>query len=104
MNQFLWGPAWSPDGKTIVCVIYQTGDARSSLVAVDAITGKQSIIFESKDGFLRDPAWLPEGRSLLALYFGKETNFSRWQIVEVSHQDRRAHRSEERRGGKEWRS
>jgi serine/threonine protein kinase len=91
MNQFLWGPAWSPDGKTIVCVIYQTGDARSSLVAVDAITGKQSIIFESKDGFLRDPAWLPEGRSLLALYFGKETNFSRWQIVEVSHQDRRAH-------------
>jgi len=89
MNQFLWGPAWSPDGKTIVCVVYQTGDARSSLVAVDAITGKQSIIFDSKDGFLRRPAWLPDGGSLLALYFGKETNFSRWQVVEVSRQDRR---------------
>ncbi len=89
MNQFLWSPAWSPDGKTIVCVVYQTGDARSSLVAVDAITGKQSIIFDSKDGFLRRPAWLPDGGSLLALYFGKETNFSRWQVVEVSHQDGR---------------
>ena len=35
-------PAWSPDGKTIVCVAYQQGDALGGLLAVDAITGKQN--------------------------------------------------------------
>jgi len=85
MNQFLWGPAWSPDGKTIVCVIHQQGDALSGLVAVNAITGKQNLIFESTDGYLSTPVWLPDGGSLLVLSLNKETNFSRWQIVEISY-------------------
>jgi eukaryotic-like serine/threonine-protein kinase len=88
-DQLLWDPAWSPDGKTIVCVIQQQGDAISSLVAVDAITGKQTLFFESKDGFLHIPQWLPDGSGLLALYEGRETNFSRQQIVEISYQDRK---------------
>jgi eukaryotic-like serine/threonine-protein kinase len=50
LNQYLYDPAWSPDGKTIVCVTFQQGDALSALVAVDAITGKQNIIFESQTG------------------------------------------------------
>ncbi|MGA7771107.1 MAG: hypothetical protein WCA27_33330 [Candidatus Sulfotelmatobacter sp.] len=90
MNQALYDPAWAPDGKTIVCVIYQQGDALSDLVAVDAITGKQDLIFESKDGFLSRPVWLPEGDGLLTLYSGRETNFTRQQIVEISYRDRRA--------------
>jgi len=89
-NQLLWDPAWSPDGKTIICMINQHGDALSSLVSVDAITGKQTLIFESKDGFLSSPQWLPDGGSLLALYSGRDTNFTRQQIVEISHRDRRS--------------
>jgi eukaryotic-like serine/threonine-protein kinase len=89
-NQVLFSPAWSRDGKTIVCVIFQQGEALSSLVTVDAITGKQTLIFESKDGFLDKPAWLPDGSSLLALYFGRDTNFTRQQIVEISYRDHRA--------------
>jgi eukaryotic-like serine/threonine-protein kinase len=89
-DQLLWDPAWSPDGKAILCVIQQQGDALSSLVAVDAITGKQTLFFESKDGFLSSPQWLPDGGSLLALYSGRETNFSRDQIVEISLRDRRS--------------
>jgi serine/threonine protein kinase/sugar lactone lactonase YvrE len=89
MSQFLWGPAWSPDGKTIMCVILQPG-ALSGLVAVDAITGKQNLIFESTDGYLSTPVWLPDGGGLLALSLNRETNFSRWQIVEISYRDRRA--------------
>jgi serine/threonine protein kinase len=88
-KQSLYRPAWSPDGKTIACVMYQQGDALSSLVAVDAITGKQTVVFESKDGYLERPAWLPDGSGLLALYWGRETNFSRRQIVEISYRDRR---------------
>ena len=88
-KQALYHPAWSPDGKTIVCVTYQQGDALSDLVAVDAITGKQTVIFESKDGYLQKTAWLPDGGGLLAPYYGKDTDFTRAQIVEVSYRDRR---------------
>jgi serine/threonine protein kinase len=87
MSQALYAPAWSPDGKTIICVVYTTGDAISGLVAVDAVTGKQNVVFESKDGPLFDPAWLPDGSSLLARYLGKETNFNRSEIVEISYRD-----------------
>ena len=90
MNQYLFDPAWSPDGRTIVCVINQQGDAVSSLVAMDAITGKQSLIFESKDGVLFDPVWLRDGGGLLALYNGIGTNYTRRQIVQISYRDRRA--------------
>jgi hypothetical protein len=33
---------------------------------------------------------LPDGSSLLALYFGRDTNFTRQQIVEISYRDHRA--------------
>jgi Tol biopolymer transport system component len=89
-SKLLLSPAWSPDGKTIVCAIYQQGDALSSLVAVDAITGKQTLIYESLDGFLDRTAWLPDGSGLLALYFGRDTNFNRRQIVEISYRDHTA--------------
>jgi serine/threonine protein kinase len=89
-NGILWGPAWSPDGKTIVCMILQQGDALSGVVAVDPITGKQTLIFESKEGFLFAPVWLRDGGGLLALFRGFETNFTRRQIVEVSFRDRTA--------------
>ena len=88
MNQRLFDPAWSPDGKTIMCVIQQPGDAISGLVAVDAISGKQSLVFDSKTGLLLNPAWLPDGSGLLAIYTGKENNFKRQQIVEISLRDR----------------
>jgi eukaryotic-like serine/threonine-protein kinase len=88
MNQRLYDPAWSPDGKTIVCVIQQPGNAITGLMAVDAVTGKQNLIFEAKDGGLSRPEWLPDGSGLLALYTGMENNFSRHQIVEISLRDR----------------
>ncbi|MGA2346275.1 MAG: protein kinase [Candidatus Sulfotelmatobacter sp.] len=84
MSHRLADPAWSPDGKTIVCVVVQPGDAISGIVAVDAVTGKQNLVFTSNDGFVSGLVWLPDGSGLLALYTGRENNFSRQQIVEVS--------------------
>jgi Tol biopolymer transport system component len=75
-NQFLADPAWSPDGKAIVCVIVQQGDAISGLVAINPLTGKQNLFSESKAGFLSKPVWLPNGSGLLALSFDEETHFS----------------------------
>jgi serine/threonine protein kinase/Tol biopolymer transport system component len=91
MSQALYDPAWSPDGKTILCVVYTTGDAIGGLVAVDAVTGKQNVVFESKDGPLFDPTWLPDGSSLLARYLGRETDFSRYEIVGIPYRDHKAH-------------
>jgi serine/threonine protein kinase len=85
MNQLLAAPAWSPDGKTIMCVIRQPSDTViSGLMAVDAVTGKQNLAFEAKDGILFSTEWLPDGSGLLALYTGMENNFARQQIVEIS--------------------
>ncbi|MGD0570109.1 MAG: protein kinase [Candidatus Sulfotelmatobacter sp.] len=88
MSQRLLDAAWSPDGKTIVCSIIQPGDALGGLVAVDATTGKQDLVFETKYGVLSRPAWLPDGSGLLALYTGRETNFRRQQILEISIRER----------------
>jgi eukaryotic-like serine/threonine-protein kinase len=87
MAQALYDPAWSPDGKTIVCVTYELRDAVSALVAIDVATGKQSTIFEAKDGPLFNPVWMPDGQGLLARYLGRETNFSRNEIVAISYRD-----------------
>jgi eukaryotic-like serine/threonine-protein kinase len=89
MHQNLTDPAWSPDGKTIIGVILEPGDAISGLMAVDATTGKQDLVFTAKDAVLGKPTWLPDGSGLLALSADRETNFSREQIVEISYGDQK---------------
>jgi serine/threonine protein kinase/Tol biopolymer transport system component len=86
-DHVLLHPAWSPDGKTIAGVVYQ-GGALSSLVTVDAITGKQTAIFESKEVYLDKTAWLPDGSGLLVLSYGNGANFR--QISEISIRDHTA--------------
>ena len=54
-------------------------------MAVDAITGKQTLIVDYKEGYLHDPAWLPDGRAFMATAIGDETNFTRYQIIEISY-------------------
>jgi serine/threonine protein kinase/Tol biopolymer transport system component len=83
-SQGLFGPAWSPDGKTILCVATQPGDAVSGLTAVDVKTGQQHSILSSAD-YLYSPAWMPDGRGLLLLDIGSASNFTRPQIVFVSY-------------------
>jgi serine/threonine protein kinase len=84
VSQALWDPAWSPDGKALVCVMHEVGDAMSTLVTVDVATGKQDSFYESKDAILFKPMWLPDGSGLLVL---SATNLTRVQIVEVSYRD-----------------
>ncbi len=86
MGQRLLAPAWSPDGKTILCAVNQPGDALTGLVAVDANSGQQRLILSSADA-LNLPTWMPDGKSLLALDGDRSTNYTRAQIVSVSYPD-----------------
>ncbi|MGA2417539.1 MAG: protein kinase [Candidatus Sulfotelmatobacter sp.] len=91
MSQLVFDPAWSPDGKTIVCVMNQpSADAISGLLAIDVNSGKQSLIFSSTDGVLSRPVWLPDSEGLLSLHSGTEGHFNRQQIVEISLRDRKS--------------
>ena len=83
-SQGLSDPAWSPDGKTILCVVFRPGDAASGLTAVDAKTGQQHL-FLSSVGNLDSPAWMPDGHGLLFLISDSASNFTRRQIVFVSY-------------------
>jgi serine/threonine protein kinase len=65
VNEQLLDPAWSPDGKTIVCVISQPGTALSGLVAINAETGKQKLFATDDKLFFEKPMWLPDGKGML---------------------------------------
>ncbi|MGB7587018.1 MAG: protein kinase [Terriglobales bacterium] len=75
-------PAWSPDGKTIVCMVLQPGTAFSGLVAFDVATGKQQLFFTSNDSIVQRPVWMPDGRGLIAL-----AQFNGSQIIYISYPD-----------------
>ena len=68
-------PAWSPDGKTIVCMVLQPGTAFSGLVAFDIASGKRTVFFTSDNIIVQRPVWMPDESGLLALVeFQPESN------------------------------
>src|ERR1700722_4465518 len=85
-SQALRNPAWSPDGKTILCDVLQPGNALTGLVAVDAASGQQRMILTSNEG-LYLPTWMPDGRGVLVLDQSRSSNYERSQIVYVSYPD-----------------
>ena len=87
-SQGLYNPAWSPDGKTILCVVNQPGDALSGLMAVDARSGQQRLVLSSDSG-LASPTWLPDGSGLLVLERTRSSNFTLQQIVFVVYPEGR---------------
>ncbi|HEY6763742.1 MAG TPA: protein kinase [Candidatus Sulfotelmatobacter sp.] len=83
-NQNLFNPAWSPDGKTIICVIAHSGNDLTGLTAVDVNTGQQRLIMGSADN-LSLPTWMPDGNGMFALDQDRTTNYTRAQIVFISY-------------------
>jgi serine/threonine protein kinase len=78
-------PAWSPDGKTIVCDISQPGTALSGLAAIDVATGKRNLFVTEDRLFFVRPMWLADGKGLLVL--GQLPYAAQWQIFFVSYPD-----------------
>ena len=82
-------PAWSPDGKTIVCFISQPDGALTGLEAVDAETGQRKALVRSKDTVVKRPEWLLDGSGLLASETRSSTNYLTNQIIRVSYPEGR---------------
>jgi eukaryotic-like serine/threonine-protein kinase len=83
-GQGLYTPAWSPDGKTIVCVGLHMGNALESLVAVDVASGRQRVFFGSIGQLFESPNWLPDGSGLLGVLREQSSNYHLAQIAFVS--------------------
>ena len=83
-KQRLEYPAWSPDGKVIVCYISQPEGALTGLDIVDVKSGERKPLVRSQDVISR-PEWLPDGKGLLALSRDATTHFTRAQVIRVSY-------------------
>jgi serine/threonine protein kinase/Tol biopolymer transport system component len=85
ISNALRGPAWSADGKIIVCEMFEPGNGLISLAAIDAATGQIRPFFSSNERMLLIPSWLPDGSGVLGLVREQSTNFTRNQIGFVSY-------------------
>ena len=84
-SQAMYTPAWSPDGKMIVCSRQHATDVWTSMVAIDIASGQQKDFFTSNVQFFKSPGWLPDGSGLLGLARGPETYYHGDQIASVSY-------------------
>ncbi len=84
-SQSLYQPSWSPDGKTIVCVMVDTENVAEDLVGVDSVSGARKIFFSSRDRQFEKPSWLPDGTGLLGQVREESSNFTRTQIGFISY-------------------
>jgi serine/threonine protein kinase len=84
-SEGLYQPAWSADGKTIVCQMVDLGHGFMRLVAIDAVSAQRKVFFSSNERIVERPSWLPDGSGVLNLVQEQSTNFTRYQIGYVSY-------------------
>jgi TolB protein len=72
-KESLLGPAWSPDGKKIAYVSFESGN--SNIYVQDITTGSRQLVESHAKGINSSPAWSPDGTKLaVALSFAGNLN------------------------------
>jgi len=84
-SQQIYAPAWSPDGKTIVCNAVHVGKSIQSVMAVDVGSATSKVIFDENVQIFGGPKWLPDGSGLVGFEADQAWNFSRNQIAMLSY-------------------
>ena len=81
----IFEPAWSPDGRTIVCQMNDFGHGFERIVAVDTSSGQRQYIYSSNQKIFFKPVWLPDGNGVIGLVKEQASNFTRSQIGYLSY-------------------
>ena len=79
--------SWSPDGKTIVVSLQESGDSLNAIgqvISFDAATGVRSTL-TGVPYLPGDIGWFPDGKGLAVLGTGPDSNFNRYQVAYVSY-------------------
>jgi eukaryotic-like serine/threonine-protein kinase len=84
-KQGLGAPAWSPDGKVIVCYVVQPEGALTGLDLVDAQSGQRKAWFRSESAIVQSPEWVADGSGVLARDQDATSNYERYQIARISY-------------------
>jgi len=84
-SQQIFAPAWSPDGKTIVCNATHVGKSLESVISVDVASGKSKVIFDDVVQIFGGPKWLPDGSGVVGFEADQAWNFSRNQLSMLSY-------------------
>jgi serine/threonine protein kinase len=84
-KQGLDQPAWSPDGKIIICYVVQPTGALTGLDIVDVQSGQRKPWFRSETDIIGHPEWLPDSSSVLVLDRDASSNYLRGQVSRISY-------------------
>lgn len=79
------GPAWSPDGKSIVCA-FRTGDpnrTNQTLVSIEVAAGKEKILTDHRWDSIGQIAWLSDGGAVIIDAWDQTTSAVLNQVWEV---------------------
>ena len=74
-------PAWSPDGKIIVCARYSSADNSRSLVEINVKDGSEKVVASPGWLSLAGITWLPDGSGLLLTARDLETKLLQVWLV-----------------------
>jgi serine/threonine protein kinase/Tol biopolymer transport system component len=86
---FLYGAAWSPDGKTIAASAVEFGkQIKWGLSAIRVADGQRHELYSSSEEIGR-PVWMPDGESLLVSMSLPNTDFAQLWIVSYPSGERR---------------
>jgi TolB protein len=85
-KESLLSPSWSPDGKKIAYVSFESGN--SNIYVQDITTGSRQLVESHKKGINGAPAWSPDGRKL-AVALSYVGNLEIFTLDLASHQETR---------------
>lgn len=85
-KESLLSPSWSPDGKKIAYVSFESGN--SNIYVQDITTGSRQLVESHKKGINGAPAWSPDGRKL-AVALSYVGNLELFTLDLASHKETR---------------
>jgi TolB protein len=85
-NRPLMSPSWSPDGRRIAYVSFETGVSR--IFVQDIASGRREVV-SSQAGINGAPAWSPDGSQLAVVLGGRDGNLDIYVLTLATRETRR---------------